>query len=107
MKEEKNGVVQYSLDELKQILAEGSIKPIDVRTQEEYEDGHIPGVPLHPMQDVAQWVEELDKEQQYVLICRSGNRSQHVAEYLIQYGVKNVGNFDGGMLIWDEETEKG
>jgi rhodanese-related sulfurtransferase len=106
MATEKNGVIQYSLEELKGILTNGITKPIDVRTLEEYNEGHIPGVPLLPMQEVMEWVNELDKGQDYVIICRSGNRAQRVAEYLKQNGVEKVSNFDGGMLIWDGEIEE-
>ena len=97
--------IQYSLEELKQILAEGMIKPIDVRTKEEYDEGHIPGVPLYGMQEVMDWADDLDKGDSYVLICRSGNRSQKVAEFLKENGFENVASFSGGMLVWDEETQ--
>ena len=103
----KNGVIQYSLEELKRALAEGSMKPIDVRTEEEYQEGHILGVPLYTMQQVTEWVDDLDKNDPYILICRSGNRSQKVAEFLKQNGFETVGSFDGGMLKWDGEVEKG
>jgi rhodanese-related sulfurtransferase len=103
---ERNGVIQYSLEELKKILEEESMKPIDVRTKEEYDEGHIPGVPLYTMQEVTEWVDDLDKNDSYILICRSGNRAQKVAEFLKQNGFAKVANFDGGMLIWDGETEK-
>jgi rhodanese-related sulfurtransferase len=105
MSGEKNGIIQYSLEELKQILAEGTIKPIDVRTKEEYDESHIPGVPLYTMQEVTDWVDNLDKGDSYILICRSGNRAQKVAEFLKENGFENVANFAGGMLVWDGETQ--
>lgn len=98
-------ITQYGPDELKRILAEGQIQVIDVRTPEEYAEGHIPGVPLKPMQDVAEWMDELDPNKSYVFVCRSGNRSQRVAEFLQSNGFPHVGNYHGGMLIWDGELE--
>ena len=106
MATEKNGVMQYSLEELKQILKDSFMKPLDVRTPEEYNEGHIPGVPLRPMQEVDEWINELDKDKNYILICRSGNRAQKVAEFLYANGFDKVSNFDGGMLIWDGEIEE-
>ncbi|GMA52495.1 rhodanese-like protein [Alicyclobacillus contaminans] len=102
---EKDGVTQYSKDELKSILREQSATVIDVRTEEEYAAGHIPGVPLKPMQELLDWMTELNPEAPYVFVCRSGNRSQKVATYLKQNGFSNVGNFDGGMLAWDGDLE--
>ncbi|MCL6518119.1 rhodanese-like domain-containing protein [Alicyclobacillus sp.] len=98
---EREGIVQYSADELKRILRDGTARVIDVRTEEEYANGHIPGVPLKPMQRVAEWMDELDPNEAYVFICRSGNRSQKVAQFLRQSGFDRVANFDGGMLAWD------
>ncbi|WAH34993.1 rhodanese-like domain-containing protein [Alicyclobacillus dauci] len=103
---ERNGIPQYTADELKTILKDGKTKVIDVRTPEEYAEGHIPNVPLCPMQEVADWMNELHPEESYVFICRSGNRSQRVAEFLKSNGFDHVANYDGGMLAWDGELEK-
>ncbi|EPZ48883.1 rhodanese-like domain-containing protein [Alicyclobacillus acidoterrestris] len=100
---EREGIVQYSADELKAILAEGSAVVIDVRTPEEYEEGHIPGVPLKPMQEVGEWMRELSPDERYVFVCRSGARSQRVAQFLKANGFEDVANYDGGMLVWDGE----
>lgn len=104
---EENGVTQYSIDELKAILKDGSAKVIDVRTEDEYQSGHIPGVPNLVMQDVANWVTDLSPEDSFVFVCRSGGRSQRVAELLSQNGFKHVANYVGGMLGWDGETKEG
>ncbi|SFU98337.1 rhodanese-like domain-containing protein [Alicyclobacillus macrosporangiidus] len=98
---ERDGIVQYSVDELKEILRTGTAQVIDVRTEEEYRNGHIPNVPLKPMQQLAEWMDDLDPEKPYVFVCRSGNRSQKVAEFLFLNGFRRVANFDGGMLAWD------
>lgn len=103
---ERNGILQHSVAELKDILQRGSKTVIDVRTPEEYAEGHIPDVPLKPMQEVADWIEELDPSQPYVFVCRSGNRSQRVAEFLQSNGFSNVANYDGGMLVWDGDSER-
>lgn len=103
---ERDGIKQYTAEELKHILQEGQVQAIDVRTQEEYEEGHIPNVPSKPMQEVADWMNELDPHGKYIFICRSGNRSQRVAEFLQANGFADVSNYDGGMLVWDGELDK-
>ncbi|MFB5191225.1 rhodanese-like domain-containing protein [Alicyclobacillus fastidiosus] len=100
---EREGIVQYSADELRTILQEGTAVVIDVRTPEEYAEGHIPGVPLKPMQEVGEWIRELSPDESYVLVCRSGARSQRVAQFLKANGFEDVANYDGGMLAWDGE----
>jgi len=100
---ELDGILQYSKEELKNILHAGSAVVIDVRTQEEYVNGHIPNVPLHTMQDVAEWGSTLNPEKSYVFVCRSGGRSQRVATFLKANGFLDVANYDGGMLAWDGE----
>ncbi|KPV43544.1 rhodanese-like domain-containing protein [Alicyclobacillus ferrooxydans] len=103
---ETDGIPQYTKEELKQILQEGKKTVIDVRTPEEYESGHIPNVPLKPMQEVEQWSQDLPKAAEYLFICRSGGRSQKVAQFLKQQGF-DVANFNGGMLSWDGELTSG
>lgn len=100
MPEMTDGIPQYSVDEVKKMIAEGSAQVIDVRTPEEYDEGHIPGVPLHPMQDVTDWVGQLVPSGTYVFICRSGGRSQRVAEYVKAQGFGRIANCTGGMLAW-------
>jgi rhodanese-related sulfurtransferase len=104
---EVNGVTQYSIDEVKEILKNGKAKVIDVRTPEEYQEGHIPGVPLRVMQNIAEWIGELNPEEPYVFVCRSGGRSQTVAEYLVGMGFHNVANCVGGMLAWNGDIKTG
>ena len=79
---------------------------LDVRTEAEYEEAHIPGavcVPNESIQDTMP--EELpDKEQLILVYCRSGNRSKQAAEKLANLGYTNVMEF-GGINTWPYETE--
>ncbi len=103
---ERDGIVQYSVKEVQDILRTKAANVIDVRTQEEYAEGHIPSVPLRPMQEVFEWMRELNPEESYVFVCRSGNRSQQVALFLKQNGFDRVANMEGGMLLWDGDIEQ-
>ena len=80
---------------------------IDARTQEEYEQGHIPGAILIPEYEIADRAEkELpDKNQLILVYCRSGRRSKIAAEELVKLGYTNVKEF-GGIIDWKYEIVK-
>ena len=80
---------------------------IDARTQEEYDEGHIPGAILIPEYEIADRAEnELpDKNQLILVYCRSGRRSKIAAEELVKLGYTNVKEF-GGIIDWEYEVVK-
>jgi rhodanese-related sulfurtransferase len=80
---------------------------IDARTQEEYDQGHIPGAILIPEYEIADRAEkELpDKDQLILVYCRSGRRSKIAAEELVKLGYANVKEF-GGIIDWEYEIVK-
>ena len=80
---------------------------IDARTQEEYDQGHIPGAIMIPEYEIAVRAEkELpDKDQLILVYCRSGRRSKIAAEELVKLGYTNVKEF-GGIIDWEYETVK-
>ena len=80
---------------------------IDARTQEEYDEGHIPGAILIPEYEIADRAEkELpDKDQLILVYCRSGRRSKIAAEELVKLGYTNVKEF-GGIIDWKYEIVK-
>ena len=82
---------------------------IDVRTPAEYigELGHIPGAELRPLQEIQNWVQEIESlknsDKMIVLVCRSGNRSRKAAEFLQEKGFQNLINVMGGMRAWNQK----
>jgi rhodanese-related sulfurtransferase len=74
---------------------------IDVREQEEYDAGHIPGVKLIPLGQLQQRLAEIPTDKTVVVTCRSGNRSGQGAVLLRQSGFSRVHNMDGGILAWE------
>ena len=80
---------------------------IDARTQEEYDQGHIPGAIMIPEYEIADRAEkELpDKDQLILVYCRSGRRSKIAAEELVKLGYTNVKEF-GGIIDWKYEIVK-
>lgn len=79
---------------------------LDVRTREEYDQGHIPGAILIPNTEIEARAEEelTDKDQLILVYCRSGRRSKLAAEILVELGYTNIKEF-GGILDWPYETE--
>ena len=80
---------------------------IDARTQEEYDQGHIPGAIVIPEYEIAVRAEnELpDKDQLILVYCRSGRRSKIAAEELVKLGYTNIREF-GGIIDWEYEIVK-
>ena len=74
---------------------------LDVRTPEEYREGHIKGSKLIPLDVLAQKVEGAikDKDTTVIIYCRSGNRSRTAANSLLRMGYKNVHDL-GGIISW-------
>ena len=79
---------------------------LDTRTQEEYDEGHIPGAILIPHDEILQKAESLltDKDQLILVYCRSGRRSKLAAEDLQKLGYTNIKEF-GGIIDWPYEVE--
>ncbi|MBU8908376.1 rhodanese-like domain-containing protein [Desertibacillus haloalkaliphilus] len=106
---ELDGINQIEFEELKEVIKNDDDERIviDVREPEEYEEAHIPKIPLIPMQSIPNVIEEFDKSKEYVFVCRSGTRSQNVAMFFKQHGFNKVTNYAGGMLSWAAETNQG
>jgi rhodanese-related sulfurtransferase len=73
---------------------------IDVREPNEYAYARLPGAVLKPLGGFRQWVQELDRDQEYVLYCHTGARSWQAAYLLERMGFQNVYNLSGGIEAW-------
>ncbi len=73
---------------------------LDVRTDKEYEQGHIPGAVHVPLADVGDKVKKLKKDKELVVYCRSGNQSIWAIKRLMGMGYKNLYNLKGGYSAW-------
>lgn len=97
---------QITQEEAKQIMdtTNGYIL-LDTRTQEEYDQSHIPGALLIPHTEIAERAEEElpDKDQVILVYCRSGNRSKQAAQKLADQGYTNIAEF-GGINSWPGEV---
>ncbi|OEH85240.1 hypothetical protein BHU72_06450 [Desulfuribacillus stibiiarsenatis] len=88
------------------LSADGEHVMLDVRTVEEYAEGHVPGTVNIPVEELESRLDELNKDTKYLVICRSGKRSVTASEILVKNGFKQVTNVEGGMLAWPYEVEK-
>ncbi|WP_077297662.1 rhodanese-like domain-containing protein [Virgibacillus pantothenticus] len=98
-------VKELTPEEVEKKLAEndGIIELIDVREDDEVAQGKIPEITHIPLQQIPEKTEQLDKTKQYIMVCRSGRRSEKAAAYLQEQGF-NVTNMVGGMLEWKGEV---
>jgi molybdopterin/thiamine biosynthesis adenylyltransferase/rhodanese-related sulfurtransferase len=101
----KNGVPQLSVKELKARRDAGEdIFLLDVREPYEFQIAQIGGK-LIPQNDVAGRLAEIPRDREIVVHCRSGVRSQRIAEFLKQSGYQDVVNLAGGILAWSDEVD--
>ena len=83
-------------------LAELAPRIIDVREPDEFtgELGHVPGAELVPLATLLAAARPWDRDERFVVACRSGARSAKAASSLVALGFKNLMNLDGGMRAY-------
>lgn len=98
---------QISQQEAKEMMDSQEVILLDVREQEEYDEGHIPGAVLLPVGTISEETAAAvipEQEDTVLVYCRSGNRSKTAAAALAQLGYTEVYEF-GGINTWPYETE--
>ncbi len=73
---------------------------LDVRTDKEYDAGHIPGAVHIPLTEIGNRIKKLKKDKELVVYCQRGNRSIWAIKRLIGMGYKNLYNLKGGYNAW-------
>ena len=99
--------MNITAEEAKQIMdSEEGYIILDTRTQEEYDEGHIPGAIVIPHDEITDRAEDElpDKDQLLLVYCRSGRRSKLAAEALVELGYTDIKEF-GGIIDWSYEVE--
>ena len=101
----KNGIPQMTVKELKRRMDAGEDPYIlDVREPFEFQIAQIGGK-LIPQNEVPLRLSEIPREREIVVQCKSGGRSQRIAEFLKQEGFPSVVNLAGGILAWSDEID--
>ena len=102
-----DGYQQISQEEAKAMMDTQVVIILDVREQDEYDSGHIPGAVLLPVGTIDETTaaEVIPEKDSTVLVyCRSGNRSKTASAALAELGYTNIYEF-GGINTWPYETE--
>lgn len=99
------GFKTVGVDEFSKLIADReAIQLLDVRTQSEYNEGHIAGAKLIDVND-SSFIDKasalLDKQKPVAVYCRSGRRSAKAANAMVNAGFRVI-NLDGGILAWQD-----
>ncbi len=81
----------------------GKITVVDVRTQEEWNQGHINGATLMPLDTLPNTYTKLPKTGKLIVYCRSGHRSGQAVQFLIAHGYTNAVSMNGGYMAWSQK----
>lgn len=90
---------EISVAQAAQLREQGAFV-LDVRQPEEWNELHVPGATLIPLDQLPNRVSEVPKDQEIMVICRSGNRSQAGRDILLQAGFEKVTSVSGGIIAW-------
>jgi rhodanese-related sulfurtransferase len=97
---EKVKHVDVSVQQAKEMIDRGEVFILDVRTQEEYDEGHIMGSILIPVDELDRRLTELPREKKILVYCSTGHRSLTASEKLENSGFTQLYNMKGGITEW-------
>ncbi|WP_372369721.1 molybdopterin-synthase adenylyltransferase MoeB [Candidatus Uabimicrobium sp. HlEnr_7] len=98
----KKTIHDISCDGLFEELEKKNIKLVDVRQESEYQKQHIENSVLLPLSSIETNMPNWDKQQQLILYCYSGTRSQKALEIFREHGFYNVRSLEGGIVAWNK-----
>lgn len=87
---------------LADLSGEGDPILIDVRTPEEFAEGHLPGAINLPVESFDPAAVPMEEGRETILYCRSGRRSERAATMLADHVGEMVRHLDGGILAWQD-----
>lgn len=96
------------VDKYEQAVVRKNVQLVDVRTAEEYEEGHIKSAKNIDFfaDDFVEQFSSFDKEEPLYLYCRTGNRSAKASKKLYEAGFKNIIDLKGGYKAWQAAGKK-
>ena len=102
-----SNVPSISSEESQKVISDNNYRFLDVRTNGEYSDGHIPNSIHIPLQDIQSRISEIEKikDKKIIVYCRSGARSSMASKTLLKEGF-DVSNLTGGIMSWKGEVVK-
>lgn len=90
-------------EEAYEMISQQEVMVLDVRTQEEYNSGHISNALLIPVSELESRLHELSPSDHILVYCRSGHRSEEAAHILVASDFIHVYNLEGGILQWQAQ----
>jgi rhodanese-related sulfurtransferase len=92
----------------KALIQDSTVKILDVRTPQEFSQGHIKGAQLIPVYDLSNRIQELApfKDRPILVYCHSGNRSTTASRILKKNGFTKIFNLQGGITAWNSGGNK-
>ena len=98
----KNDNAQIVAPEAHALMQTGTLTVLDVRTADEFKQGHIDKALLIPVDQLSQRIQELShlKEKKILVYCRSGGRSASAVRILRAHGFIDIVNLQGGIMSW-------
>ncbi|HET7480640.1 MAG TPA: rhodanese-like domain-containing protein [Rubrobacteraceae bacterium] len=87
-------------EEVRERMTGGGVLLVDVREDEEWREGHLPGAVHAPLSEFGKEVSRSFAGREVVVYCRSGRRSARVVERLVRMGHTGVWNLEGGIEAW-------
>ena len=102
-----SNVPSISSEESQKVISDNNYRFLDVRTDGEYSDGHIPNSIHIPLQEIQLRISEIEKikDKKIIVYCRSGARSSMASKTLLKEGF-DVSNLTGGIMSWKGEVVK-
>ena len=102
-----SNVPSISSEESQKVISDNNYRFLDVRTDGEYSDGHIPNSIHIPLQEIQSRISEIEKikDKKIIVYCRSGARSSMASKTLLKEGF-DVSNLTGGIMSWKGEVVK-
>ncbi|GAB5466553.1 MAG: rhodanese-like domain-containing protein [Candidatus Kapaibacteriales bacterium] len=99
-----NGFENINATDAKNMISNGGIEIIDVRSEAEYPEGKIEGHKLINLNsaDFGQKIDELEKDKTYLVYCRAGGRSAVASGIMVSKGFDKVYNLEGGIQAWNK-----
>ena len=102
-----SNVPSISSEESQKVISDNNYRFLDVRTDAEYSDSHIPNSIHIPLQEIQSRISEIEKikDKKIIVYCRSGARSSMASKALLKEGF-DVLNLTGGIMSWKGEVVK-
>ena len=100
--ETKSKFTDISVEQAKQMIDNNEVFLLDVRTQEEFDDGYIEGAILIPDYELASRLSEVPEDAKILVYCRTGRRSVTASNILVDAGYTDVYNMLGGINDWKD-----